>query len=140
MARIVLAEDELHILHLVGLWLRRNGHEVIETRDGQAALQAVKQHRPDALITDVSMPGLDGLTLVRQALSAERRPRAIIILSSRADLQEFEAEHAGLNVRRHPKPFSPSKLLADLESALNVGVSGLTPSELTGAPDAEVRV
>lgn len=118
MACVVVAEDELHILHLVGLWLRQNGHQVFEVRNGQAALQAVREHHPQALITDVNMPGMDGLALVERVLADEHRPRAVIVLSSRCNLPDWESCDSGSVVLRHPKPFSPTRLLADLESAL----------------------
>jgi two-component system chemotaxis response regulator CheY len=118
MARVVIAEDELHILHLVGMWLRRNGHEVIEARNGQAALDAVRALHPDALVTDVNMPVMDGLTVLEHVLGQENRPRAIIMLSSRCNLPTLESSQADCIVLRHPKPFSPSRLLADLEQAL----------------------
>lgn len=121
MARVVVAEDELHILHLVGMWLRRNSHEVIEARNGQAALDAVRAFHPDALVTDVNMPVMDGLTVLEHVLGQEHRPRAIIVLSSRCDLPTLELRQADCVVLRHPKPFSPSRLLADLENALRGG-------------------
>jgi DNA-binding response OmpR family regulator len=128
MANIVLAEDDLHIVKVVGLWLRRNHHEVVEVINGRDALEAVKEHRPDLLITDVNMPAVSGVDLVKACASEGVLPHGVIIMSSRCDQAEIRHRLRGLSVVLHPKPFSPSKLIHEAESLLERAVEARAPS------------
>ena len=56
MAEILVAEDDLHILRVISLWLKKHGHTVHEATNGQEALDLMREHRPDVLVTDVNMP------------------------------------------------------------------------------------
>lgn len=121
MAHIVLAEDDAHILRVVSMWLKRNHHTVFEAANGRQALSLVLENRPDILITDVNMPLMDGIELVK-ACDAEALPRmGTIMLTSRCDQQEMHASLEGLRVALHPKPFSPSRLMADVERLISGG-------------------
>ena len=124
MAHIVVAEDDVHLLRVICLWFRRNNHVVYEARNGREALEAVRGHRPDVLVCDVNMPILDGLALVA-ACAAEGLPRlGTLVLTSRCDQTQILDRLAEYDVALHPKPFSPSKLIAEVESIL----SGRTPT------------
>jgi CheY-like chemotaxis protein len=118
MARILVAEDQQHIRHVLGLWLGRNGHEVTETADGCQALRALRGGPFELLITDVNMPELDGVALARIALREFPTLRSVFVVTSRCDQQELLR---GLNDPRvliYPKPFSPSELLRRVDEAL----------------------
>jgi CheY-like chemotaxis protein len=65
MARILLVEDEADLRENIEIVLRHNGHEVTGAGDGRQALAAIAQAKPDILITDISMPVMDGVALVR---------------------------------------------------------------------------
>jgi len=58
--KILVADDESHILHVVSLKLRNAGFQVVTARDGQEALELAQQEMPDLLITDYHMPQLSG--------------------------------------------------------------------------------
>ena len=121
MGQIVVAEDDVHLLRVVCLWLRRNAHVVHEARNGREALEAVRRHRADVLVCDVNMPAMDGLELVA-ACAAEGLPRlGTLVLTSRCDQSQILDRLAEHDVRLHPKPFSPSKLIAEVESILSGG-------------------
>lgn len=121
MAVIVVAEDEVHIARVVTLWLKRSGHVVHEGNNGRAALELARQHRPELLITDVNMPAMDGIELVR-ACAVEGLPTVgTIVLTSRCDQAEIGVLLQGLDVVLHPKPFSPSKLTMEVERLLSRG-------------------
>src|SRR5688572_21895041 len=65
MALVVVAEDNIEHQRAIGYVVRRGGHDVVLTNDGVAGLAAVTEHRPDLVIADVDMPGLDGLKMCR---------------------------------------------------------------------------
>lgn len=119
MSRILIAEDDPHILRVISLWLSRQGHEVIEARNGTIALELFAMRKPDILVTDVNMPGMDGIELLKMLSQAGHQPRGIVILTNRWDHREIgerlancgpAAPRAGVHVV--PKPFSPSSLAA----------------------------
>lgn len=121
MATIVLAEDDLHIIRVVSMWLKQHGHQVFEATNGKRALDLVSTHRPDLLITDVNMPVMDGLELVKTC-AAENLPQVgVVMLTSRCDQAEIIDALAGLKVVFHPKPFSPSRLVDEVEKMLQAG-------------------
>lgn len=79
--RIVIAEDQTMVLGaLARLLAIEDDFEVVATAtDGQKALEAVREHRPDILLTDIEMPGMTGLDLARIAREADAALRVIII-------------------------------------------------------------
>ncbi len=66
MGKILIAEDEEHIANVLQMMLEDEGYDVVSVRDGSAALNQAVELRPSLLITDVMMPLLDGLSLVRR--------------------------------------------------------------------------
>lgn len=131
MARILVAEDDPHILRVISLWLTRQGHDVVEARNGLAALELVRAQRPDVLITDVNMPLMDGLQLVEQVVQDVRGPRGIVLLTNRWDHAEMSDRFAEWNVQVLPKPFSPSKL-SSLVKLLVEKPAGPEPQTVAG--------
>ncbi len=61
--RIIAADDEAHILHIVSMKLRNAGYEVLTAMDGEEALDLCQTENPDMLITDYQMPYMSGLEL-----------------------------------------------------------------------------
>lgn len=118
MPRILVAEDDRHISRVIALWLQRNGHEVIMALDGAKALDLMREQRPDLLVTDVNMPGMDGMQLLEAVRSESLLKNGAIVLTSRCDQAEIEARAAGLGATVHPKPFSPLHLMEAIETAL----------------------
>lgn len=117
MSRILIAEDDPHILRVISLWLSRLGHETLEARNGTMALELFAVHRPDILLTDVNMPGMDGIELLEMLGQTGHQPQGIIVLTNRWDHREIGERIAHCNVHVVPKPFSPSAL-ADLIGTL----------------------
>jgi len=118
MAVIVIAEDEVHIARVVGVWLRKGGHVVYEANDGRSALELIRRHHPELLIADVNMPVMDGIELVTTCAATGQPRGGIIVLTSRCDQTEIRRRLKGLNVVFHPKPFSPSRLTQEVERLL----------------------
>ena len=118
MARIIIAEDDPHISRVIALWLTRNGHEVTTEYSGTQALATIRQQPPDLLVTDVNMPGMDGLELLAAVRNEGLIPHSAIVLTSRCVQAEIEARVQELGASVHAKPFSPMQLMASIEAAL----------------------
>ncbi|MCP4590810.1 MAG: response regulator [bacterium] len=121
MARILVADDDVQILRVLAMWFSRNGHEVVECRDGAEALDALGREPADIVVSDVNMPNVDGLELVRRIREQAKLDIPIVVLSSRCDQETIAADLAVYGIRVHPKPFSPSRLLGEVESLLTEG-------------------
>jgi two-component system, OmpR family, alkaline phosphatase synthesis response regulator PhoP len=117
--KILVADDESHILNVVSLKLRNAGFEVVTASDGLEALELAQTERPDLLITDYHMPQLSGLELC-QRLKQDPVTAKIptIMLTARGyqlDLQDTEQN--GI-LRMLSKPFSPRHLLSTVNEVL----------------------
>ncbi|MEW6200123.1 MAG: response regulator [Planctomycetota bacterium] len=131
MSRVLVAEDDPHILRLISLWLRRQGHEVLEARNGLIARDLAHTQLVDVLVTDVNMPGLDGLGLIEDLRGAGRVKRGVIVLTNRWDHGDIRERLAQWGVEVLPKPFSPSRL-SELVEALAGTATGASPSGVQG--------
>lgn len=119
MAHILLAEDEVNIYTLVSFRLKRLGHEITWTQDGEQALEVIRAHRPDLILLDVMMPGLTGFQVLKQIKAdVELRDIPVIMLTARgrendvADGIESGADDYIV------KPFSFPELVARVNAAL----------------------
>ncbi|MDR5689333.1 MAG: response regulator transcription factor [Armatimonadota bacterium] len=119
MVRVLVVDDDEAILSLLGSYLAREGFEVQTAGDGEAALAAARTSRPDVVVLDVLLPGLDGLEVLRR-LRAEGEPY-VILLTAKAE----EADRVvGLELGADDyvtKPFSPRELVARIRAVLRRG-------------------
>ncbi len=120
MARILLAEDEPHIIRIMHMWLSRHGHDVIDSNNGAQAMAHLRHEPVDLLITDMNMPEMDGLQLVRAVRGELNMSMPIILLSARCDQSELLQQLAGLEVNLRAKPFTPSRLVDDISRLLDI--------------------
>ena len=122
MARILLAEDEQQIGDMVTFKLTNSGHRVVRVGDGEAALAAAEQERPDVIILDVMMPLVDGFAVLgRLKAHPDLRTIPVIMLTARGQerdvLSGLQAGAADYIV----KPFSLKELIARVDVALRRG-------------------
>ncbi|MHC4696620.1 MAG: response regulator [Planctomycetota bacterium] len=122
MAKILMAEDEAHITRLLSLWLGRHGHQVLEAADGVVALSVLDRERVDLIICDMNMPMLDGAGLVRAVRDERGLNIPIMMVTARCDHTKLIKEMKPYNVTFHPKPFVPSRLVADIDLLLSASV------------------
>ncbi len=117
MARILLIDDDASLLDALSLTFEDAGYDVLTAPDGQRGLDLVKKEAPDAIISDVNMPGLDGFSLCKKLReSGNRIP--LVLLTSRDD--EID-EALGLELGADDyiaKPFSTRVLLARITALL----------------------
>jgi PAS domain S-box-containing protein len=138
--RVLLADDNADLRAYVGRLLQNRGYLVDPVPDGLAALAAMRAHRPDLLLTDVMMPGMDGFGL----LAAIRADPAladipVIMLSARAG---EEAQVEGLQAGADDylaKPFSARELLARVGANLDVARMRREASAAIRASEARLR-
>ncbi len=139
LARIVLADDNADMLEYLSQLLQKQGYQVSAFRDGEAALAAIQEQRPDLVLTDIMMPCLDGFGLVsalRESPATSSLP--IVLLSARAG---EEARADGLKCGADDylvKPFSASELLTTVQSRLEIArLRGITE---TSALEREFQI
>ena len=116
---VLVVEDEPTIAEVVARYLRRAGYDTQVVGDGAAALAAVGGHRPDLVVLDVMLPGIDGLEVMRRLREDSGTTRiAILLLTARGD----EGDRvAGLRLGADDyvaKPFSPAELIARVAAVL----------------------
>ena len=111
--RLLLCDDEIHILRAAEFKFQRAGYDVRTAGDGQEAWEAIQEQIPDLLITDYQMPRLDGFGLVQRVReNADTADLPVVMLTAKG----LEVSHEELmqqwNVARViAKPFSPRELL-----------------------------
>lgn len=115
-ARILVIDDENSILNLVSAYLRPEGYEVHTARDGPTGLKAARAFRPDLIVLDIMLPGMDGIEL----LTHLRRESDVYVIMLTAKSEETD-KIVGLSVGADDyltKPFSPRELVARVKAAL----------------------
>lgn len=137
MARILIAEDDPHISRVVTLWLQRNGHQVDTVLSGDKALALLRAEPIELLITDVNMPGMNGLELVEAASAESLLSHPVIVLTSRCDQSEIAARVGELRAVVHPKPFSPMQLMKTVDEALVASLPASGEADAVVVPPIE---
>ncbi len=132
--RILVVDDEAHILHVLSLKLRNAGYEVITAVDGEDGFELASQHVPDLVITDFQMPYMTGLELCRALASHEETAQIpVLILTARGYALDHEDLAIG-NIRGVlSKPFSPRAVLKLVKESLVSPLNGTTDSSSTEA-------
>jgi two-component system, OmpR family, alkaline phosphatase synthesis response regulator PhoP len=127
-ATILVVDDEPRIVQLVRDYLEHGGFTVLTAADGRSALRTARTGRPDLVVLDLGLPGLDGLDVARSL----RREGAVPIIMLTARTEESD-KLIGLELGADDyltKPFSPKELVARVRAVLR-RVEGMeAPSEL----------
>ena len=111
-ATILVVDDDPDIRELVTLVLEYEGHEVRVAEDGHAALRSIERDRPDCVILDLMMPGLNGHRVLQHVRLADGGPDLpIIMLTAKADDEEAWRAWTGGVDYFLPKPFDSTQLL-----------------------------
>jgi two-component system chemotaxis response regulator CheY len=119
MPTVLLVDDARTILMTVGMMLTRHGFTVVTAGDGREALDLLATTTPDLIITDLNMPRMDGLTLVKEVRRLPRFGATPILLLTTENRQERrdEAKVAGATGWLH-KPLTTESLLAVVDRVL----------------------
>ncbi len=119
--KILVADDESHILNVVSLKLRNAGFTVVTAADGQEAYDLAHTEHPDLIITDYHMPQLSGIELCQKLKQdpATANIPAIMLTARGYHLEPADTEQSGI-LRMLSKPFSPRQLLSTVEEVLGL--------------------
>ena len=120
MTKVLIIDDEAPIRLLCRVNLEAEGMEVVEAPDGPTGLEVVERERPDAILLDVMMPGLDGWSVAERLLEKENtREIPIVFLTARADLRDRARgmDLGGLDYIT--KPFNPVDLASLVEEVVS---------------------
>jgi CheY-like chemotaxis protein len=111
--RVLVVEDNLDSVHSLVLLLRQDGHQVDFAINGYAALEAAKRFRPDVVLLDLGLPGLDGFEVCRRLRreSELKDTRIIAVTAYARDEHRAKARAAGCDLHII-KPYDPQRLLA----------------------------
>lgn len=117
--RILVVDDEAHILHVLSLKLRNAGYEVVTAVDGEEGFELACEKLPDLIITDFQMPYMTGLELCRMLAADEETARIpVLILTARGYALDEEDLKIG-NIREVlSKPFSPRRVVQLVQESL----------------------
>ena len=123
---VLVVDDEPMVREVVARYLERDGFRVHEAADGDAAMAWLSNHRPDLVVLDLMLPGIDGLTILRTLRVTDDVP--VILLTARAE----EVDRIlGLELGADDyvvKPFSPRELAARVRTVLRRTERGNAPS------------
>jgi len=114
--KILVVDDEPEIIELLTLYLVRDGYEVISTGNGRQVFDLVSEHKPDLILLDILLPGLDGIEVCRQLRKTHNTP--ILFISCKSEDIDIIL---GLSIGGDDyitKPFSPSQLVARVKAHL----------------------
>jgi DNA-binding response OmpR family regulator len=117
-ATVLVVDDEPTIVEIVGRYMERAGFETYTAPDGYKALDAATEHRPDLVVLDVMLPGIDGIEVMERLRERPGPPIAVILLTARGEESD---RLVGLRNGADDyvvKPFSPAELVARVEAVL----------------------
>ena len=114
MSKILLAEDDDSLRRFLAKALERAGYEVVSCPDGETALAALQDGPFDLLLTDIVMPGVDGIEVARQAAAREPSQR-IMFITGFAAVALSAADRAPAGAKVLAKPVHLREIVAEVE-------------------------
>jgi DNA-binding response OmpR family regulator len=126
---ILVVDDDVELSDGLRAILEKQGHRVLQARDGQQAKQVVYQHRPDLVILDMMMPRMGGYPVLEHFRDKPDAPPIIMITANEGSRHKAYAEYLGV-VDYIRKPFAMERLLESVEKGLAAGAErGQKPAE-----------
>jgi len=119
MASILAVDDSASMRQMVSFTLKGAGYEVIQAVDGQDALSKAASAKADLVLTDVNMPKMDGITLVRELRKLPNyKFTPILMLTTESQAEKKTEGKAAGATGWMVKPFNPDQLLATIKKVL----------------------
>ncbi len=117
--KVLVVDDEIHIVQVVAIKLRNNGFSVITCENGAQALEIASKTRPDVIVTDFQMPVMTGLELVENLRKQPDTAEIPVIMLTARGFAIEDRQKEELNISAClSKPFSPRELLQSVEEVL----------------------
>jgi len=129
--KLLVVDDHASIRELLATWARNHGYEAGTAADGVEALAALERDRYDLVISDVRMPGLGGMDLLRRMPRTPAMPAVVFITAFGTVDEAVTALHAGA-IDYVTKPFNVEELFARVESALATPAARVAPESASG--------
>jgi DNA-binding response OmpR family regulator len=109
--RVLLVEDNVSVRELLRVLLETEGYEIVEATDGSDGLAQAEESKPDLMILDLMMPGLDGESVIRRLRSHSKLSKVpVLVVSGKYEsLGRLKEQLGEENV--FPKPFEPSRMM-----------------------------
>jgi DNA-binding response OmpR family regulator len=114
---ILVVDDDMELSNGLKVVLERQGHRVLQARDGQQGKQMVYQHHPDLVILDMMMPRMGGYPVLEHFKGKTDTPPIIMITANEGSRHKAYAEYLGV-VDYIRKPFAMERLLESVDKAL----------------------
>lgn len=119
MKRILVVEDNQTNMYLISFILRRNGYGVIETGRGEEAVELAIKEKPDLVIMDIQLPGIDGLEATKRIRASEAKEELlVIVLTSYVMTGNREKALKAGCTGYIEKPINPETFIAQIEEYL----------------------
>ena len=119
MKKVLVVDDEIHIVHVVAIKLKNNGYDVRTAENGQVALDLVNEDKPDIIITDYQMPVLTGAEMVSIIRGNEETKDIPVIMLTARNFAFDQEQKDQLKISEFlSKPFSPKALLKIVDDIL----------------------
>ena len=134
--KILVVDDEAKIVKLVRSYLEQAGFAVVEAGDGQTALIQARREKPDLVVLDLGLPGIDGLEVAR-TLRRERETPIIMLTARIEDTDKIVGLELGADDYM-TKPFNPRELVARIRAVLRRTSGAAAPAAETLRADALV--
>ncbi len=117
--KVLIVDDEIHIVHVVAIKLRNNDYEVISADNGAEAFELARREKPDIIVTDFQMPVMTGLELVEKIRQCDAIKDVPVIMLTARNFAIEEQQQEDLQISQClSKPFSPKELLETIEDIL----------------------
>ncbi|KJY97962.1 MULTISPECIES: response regulator [Pseudoalteromonas] len=119
MTKILAVDDSASMRQMVSFTLKKAGYEVTEAKDGSEALAIAKKDKFDAVISDVNMPVMDGITLIRELRTlGDYKFTPLLMLTTESGLDKKSEGKAAGATGWIVKPFNPDQLLAVMKKVI----------------------
>jgi CheY-like chemotaxis protein len=135
--KILIVDDEVHSLRILGLALHQEGYEVMGAQSGPEALEKIQQDRPDLVILDVMMPEMDGYEVCRRIRAAPDTAQTPVILLTA--LSEVDARVAGFTVGANDYVIKPVSF-RELNARIKAQLARVSPAATTAPPAFQARI
>ena len=119
--KVLIVDDEAPIRRVLEFKLKNSGYQVLIAENGAQGLELIKTHQPDAVITDIMMPEMDGQQLCEQTNAFKRdRPFLTIVVTCRIAQDEQQWINQLQDTLFMEKPFSPARLVDCIDQYLGI--------------------